>query len=378
LQYHIQIVNFDLLHFIFILINIHNGYITNIMNARKAKLPVEIVVTTEKPILQPGMPWSGYIDPKHIKANPKQPRKVFPEEDQVSLQLSHSEVGQQRAVYVIPFEDPENPEIWFMIHDGERSWRSLTTLNGSPVLVTYNPIVRMEDITFLSFVANFGGRGHTHNEIIDAVWDEVKVNGRSIKNFADAVTRSIAWVGDYLMLHNLLPEIRVLLDSPTPKKNRLPLGVAKIIAKAKQDEQQAIYQRLAGKKTKVAVREARASVTEEIRVGGRARGPGDDKKIVMRIVGTLDEDLTHLLSLHPSIFDSPIFDLELLDAYFVAILAKAIKAHRIITKHDLPTRFDPDAAAKLIARRHAHYEESGGGAHPAHKVIRPKADRESF
>ena len=127
---------------------------------KRVKLPKGGVQTQQtRPELTPGVPWVGYVHPSHIKPNPKQPREEFFEDAQQELADSQSAVGQIRPISVVPLEDPKNPDIWFMIHDGERSWRSHVALQSEAILVLYNPVINLDDIDFLSFVANFGGRG---------------------------------------------------------------------------------------------------------------------------------------------------------------------------------------------------------------------------
>lgn len=321
------------------------------MKTNRAKLPGGVRITEKKPELEPGVPWTGYIDPKHIKPNPKQPRKVFPEEHQKTLQSSHRAVGQRRAISVVPYKDNENPEIWFMIEDGERSWRSLTELHSPAVLVICNPLSNLEDIGFHSFVANFGGRGHTHAEIIDAVWDEVKNNGRSAKEFAEAVTKSEVWVGNYLYLHNLHPELIKLLDSPTPKNDRISFNLALIISKAEQSEQLNIYKKTHGMSSKVAIRTARKNVDEGVQVQGRRQKPSDQKKILLRILRTVDEDIRYMRDLPDDVLNSASFDRELIEAHLAVILTIGLKAFRRISGGKKFDVVDEKSIAELVAKR---------------------------
>ena len=55
------------------------------MRKQTVKLPDGVQVVSKRPELQPGQPWTGFIDPRHIKPNPHQPRTEFPEENHNSL-----------------------------------------------------------------------------------------------------------------------------------------------------------------------------------------------------------------------------------------------------------------------------------------------------
>lgn len=319
-----------------------------------AKLPDNIELTLVKPQLRAGAPWTGYVHPCHIKPNPNQPREEFFEEDQTALEDSHAIVGQQRAIYVIPYEDADDPDIWFMIHDGERSWRSLSALQSEAVLVVFNPIVNSTDLDFQSFVANFGGRGHTHKETIKAVWKEIKLRGRSIPDFAKAVTRSEAWVRGYLLLHNLHPELKLLLDPPTPKKERLKFNLALVIARADPNEQIRIHRKSKGKSAKAAIREAQVEVGTEDRQGGkRGKKPSDYYTIVSRILRTTREDFDYLSHLPADVFQSATFNKEMAAAGLEGIVAAITIAYRNVTGRELPplATLDPLAAVKLAAER---------------------------
>ena len=318
---------------------------------KRVKTPDGIRVVTNRPQIETGVPWTGYIHPKHIKPNPKQPRETFPEDAHQRLQESHSVVGQQRAISVLPYIDPENPDIWFIIHDGERSWRSAVALDGEAVLVLYNPILTMEDLDFQSFVANFGSQAHAHNEIINAVCKEVLQKGRTVRDVAKAVTRSEVWVGTYLHLRNLHPELRKLLDAPTPKNSRLPLLLAQTIAKAEQNKQLEIYEGTKGKSAKVAVREARNKITKENRVQGRERVPSDDWKIAKRIFRSFQEDLHYLAGLDPERLRGVGFDKELTYANMESVVAAATAIYKKLSGRDLPQNPNINAPARLIAKR---------------------------
>jgi ParB family chromosome partitioning protein len=333
------------------------------MNRKElVKLPEQYELTTEKPVLRPGQPWIGYVEPRHIKPNPNQPRETFPDEDQAALRGSHTEIGQVRPVSVIPFTDPSNSEIWFMIHDGERSWRSLRDLDCEAVLVSYNPLINEDNLDVGSFVANFGGKGHTHKETIRAVWKHVKEDGIEPQEFAKMVTKHFTWVYNYVRLHNLHPDLQELMDPPTPKNARLPMRLALTLCKADRKDQLDIYMGIKDMSAKKAVNVAKEKIGKKVVVGRQPR-PSDYLKVLNRILKTVPEDLSTIISFPEEVLSRAAYDREMTLAVMESIMSQCeqitakIKGEKWDPSQNgnkpkvKKKKHDPLAAARIAAHR---------------------------
>ena len=238
-----------------------------------------------------------------------------------------------------------------MIHDGECSWKSITSLDCRALLVIYNPNITEENLHLQSLVANFGSQQHTHREIINAVYEEHKIKGRKLVDIALACRRKPSWAENYNRLHNLHPELQVLLGEPTPKKDRIPWILDLDLAGESQDKQLAHYAEVKGMLPKVAHRALQVyKRQDEESVVVRKKKPSDDVRIIERILTTTQGEVTFLLSLDSTVFGSDSFD-KLMSAAKIEVIVAQLQTFYVRAFGRELTKPDPLATAKLGAKR---------------------------
>lgn len=296
---------------------------------RVDRIKANMVVTRERPDINEYTPWAGFVHLKHVKVNPNQPRFIFEQEHLTSLSTSLKEIGQQRPLSVVLFNDESNPDIWFKIHDGECAFRS-TKINGEKyVLVNFNPFVDPNDLMLQSLGANFCRAEHKKVELIEVVWYLTETKKMKMQEIADAIGKDVSYISHFRMFHNLIPELREKLDEKQ-RDNRLGWNLGLKISKAPHHEQMDLYNLTRGKTQKAAERmiidhesgnkitSAAASIsrnevavfeTKELPSAGtyesnqaNRRKPSDDSKIIEGWNKKAIEDTDWYLSRPPAVF----------------------------------------------------------------------------
>lgn len=186
-------------------------------------------------------PWTGHVPLGAVARNPEQPRRTFEREAMARLVRSLQRNGQQVPCTVIPFQDPELPDVAWMLVDGERRHRACGLAGLLMLWISYRPdmVAAPHDADQLhsaSFMANWCREGHTRAETISAVQREMRM-GRTRAEIAEAVGKSDAWVFHHEELARLHPDLLKLMDPPTPKNDRLPLNTALALVKWDHEKQ---------------------------------------------------------------------------------------------------------------------------------------------
>ena len=151
------------------------------------------------------MEWSGMVPLGSVSPNPEQPRKWFDQADLISLGESLKS-RQEVPCTVIPFAVASNPQIKWMLVDGERRWRAATAGGLKKLWVSYSPGVDQSNVHASSFRANWHRAGHTKQETALAVARELE-NGLSYLQIGALAGKSDAWAIIYHSLLKLEPSL---------------------------------------------------------------------------------------------------------------------------------------------------------------------------
>jgi len=223
-----------------------------------------------------------------------QPREYFSEEELISLTESILVKGQKDPVSVV--EVSGIPGVKYVIVDGEGRWRGCLRADVSQLKIHIDTDIKtVADLFTASLILNFHKKLHTHMEISNALQREV-VTGRSVREIALGVGKSIAWVYQYLSLQNLLSELQDLMHPIVSDDKRLCFSNAITIASISQKHQKMVYNQLSVAKTfkeKQAI--TRNTIAGLSRINGRKRNPSDDVVIFTKFIKRLESEVNSAL-----------------------------------------------------------------------------------
>lgn len=197
---------------------------------------VEVIIDTR-------IPWSGFVPVQSVVPNPDQPRKHFDENELELLAGSLKTTMQVAPITAVLHEVPEDPDILWMINDGERRLRSLKKIGGRHFIwIAYHPSITIENIFKMSAISNLCRKGHTYMENAHAISVLMDCEDMSFEHVAEQMGFTISWVKQLNSLLRLHPTIQAALDPPTPKAKRIPIIAAVALATVDQDSQLAIWE----------------------------------------------------------------------------------------------------------------------------------------
>ncbi len=249
-------------------------------------------------------PWSGLVLIDTAIRNPEQPRKLFEENELELLAGSLEATLQVSPITAVIYESPENPKILWMINDGERRLRALKINGKIYIWVAYTPFITVENLFKASTIANLCRKGHTYMENAMAI-------NRLLEMDASADYFSIAkqmgfgkvWVEQLHSLTRLHPSLQALLDSPTPKKERIPINAAIALAGVDHKTQMEAWES-AKKYSKRQISTVIRSLTGTAKsITGRKRKASDDARIAMGKFKSIESRINEALQLPDMIFE---------------------------------------------------------------------------
>jgi len=249
------------------------------------------------------------IKRSRIRRNPDQPRKRFSLTSLHDLASSIEEFGQKVPISVRPvFDDPDHD--WELVN-GERRYRACGMVGVEELkAVIDNPVD--EKYQYLdSVIMNFNSEPHTALEIADAIQkikDDFKFSDEKIgKSIFGGKTG--VWVGGYLRLRKLHPEVKAMLDPDLPDEKRLNTSIAIYLASQEenQDRQLVIAKEIIEGKKKTShayahIRDRAAPHQSEKRKASlkgkcRERKPSDDYCVVFAFIQRAEVDFKLHLSM---------------------------------------------------------------------------------
>lgn len=226
-------------------------------------------------------PFAPSIDPLF----PGQPRVWFDPDKLAKLGLSIRKHGQQTPIMAKRLTPPEDGKEFELI-DGERRWRALEMIGATHVAITVSRPKSKADQHKSSLIQNFCREDHTHMETSNAIASQVAV-GVSLTDLAAAIGQSVMTVCSLHSLQRLVPQLKPLLDPPTPKPDRIRLAEAVELSRIDPARQLEIWEKAKQQPTRGLIRATIKMLGKEFVVHKRTRNvkPSDfsaalERKIV--------------------------------------------------------------------------------------------------
>lgn len=210
-------------------------------------------------------PFAPSIDPRF----PGQPRVWFDPDKLKKLGLSIRKYGQKTPIMAKRLMPPEDGKEFELI-DGERRWRALEMIGATHVAITVSCPKSKAEQHMGSLIQNFCREGHTHMETSNAIASQVEV-GESLTDIAAAIGQSVVTVCNLHSLQRLVPQLKPLLDPPTPKSDRIRLQEAVELSRIEPKEQVGIWEKAKRQPTRGLVRATIKMLGKEFVVHKRTR-----------------------------------------------------------------------------------------------------------
>lgn len=176
---------------------------------------------------------SGYIDPRLLAPDPRQPRKHMNTTEFAELKVSVRERGVRQPIVITPrglvpwvILPPEHDKLPFVIVSGHRRDRSAIEEDIEAVPILVRIYETREDHRLDAFLLN---EGHADLTPLEQGQEIVRLNsedGVSFERIAKGSGRSIKHVLDRRNLTRLDPNIQRLIDPGVSEKRELGLSIA--------------------------------------------------------------------------------------------------------------------------------------------------------
>jgi ParB family chromosome partitioning protein len=240
----------------------------------------------------------------HCRPDPRQPRTYFRKSALAALAQSIKTLGQRTPIEVRAL--PAGDAARFEIIDGERRWRAcqLAGVKTIRICVEQGEIDHQRQ-HFLSVVSNFHREGHTHTEISAALQYQVEcAKGAKgiVRDLANNLGKSEAWVYQYLSLQGLVPELQEKMHPETSDRELLRFGEALVLASIPPEHQRYVYLQLLELPVKSRLKHARDAAAE---ITGRQRSgrPVSIKRHMERFTARLQSDMDRVMEFRQSDFN---------------------------------------------------------------------------
>lgn len=244
-----------------------------------------------------------------IRPNPEQPRKRFRRHTLLELGKSLKEDGQQTPIEVVHVVG--DPEADYELIAGERRLRAaqMIGLEFLDAIVKSRKEVPNRDVQHhRCFVADFHREGYSPLETAKALLRE-KEAGKTVEQLCRICGRSTAWVYQHLVLTELVPELRTLLDQSLPKSKQLSFSVARLLARLPKDKQGGVFQQVSAVKgARLQLIEVKRLVAEivpsSVTRRGRPRKPSDSVERLGVIIPRMTADALTAVHFSEAVFQS--------------------------------------------------------------------------
>ena len=208
----------------------------------KVELPSLVSKNRQMNGVEMRVPISEIIPFQPSHENPEftgQPRVNFDPVELRELAASIAENGQTTPIQAIRVTNVPGKK--YQLTDGERRWRAIQMVEGLDtariLLETYET---KKDQHLASLIHNFNHVGHTPLEFSNAL--QLQINaGETIQRLAVLLGMKEHTIRKFLALQRLHPDLRPLLDPPTPKKDRIRINEGVELGRLAQDRQIEIW-----------------------------------------------------------------------------------------------------------------------------------------
>lgn len=243
---------------------------------------------------QPGTPLLvKFSDLERFK---EQPRKHF---DPASIgELADSIMQDGLQVPIIVCMDPKRKGVYIIV-DGERRYRAFEIIyertGQEPVIpVIVRPVKDRRQHFRMSAIANLHREDMTDLDEAAALY-QLNQDGESIANLAILRGKSVTYVQNYMKMHGLPDEVKVLMNPRLPKDKRLNTTSAIDVAQSSNDRNLRIELAKEIVARNMGVNDARMLIGEKgqsrgFGFGGQNRHPADDYKVLCTFLARLARD----------------------------------------------------------------------------------------
>lgn len=207
---------------------------------RKSEEEVKMLLGQCKVILAPVTEVIPFLPDLSSPKFSGQPRKNFEDSELIKLGNSIKTFGQKTAIEAVPVEGIPGKK-WELI-DGERRFKAIMLVGIPYVLIITHPRMTKKDQHLSALIQNFCRVGHTPLELSNALQEQVEA-GESGTSLAEALGLKTAFVYKMLSLQRLHPDLKPLLDPPTPKAERIRINEGQELSRIKVEEQVRIWER---------------------------------------------------------------------------------------------------------------------------------------
>lgn len=168
-----------------------------------------------------------------------QPRVNFDPIELRELAASIAENGQTTPIPAIRVSNIPGKN--YELTDGERRWRAIQMVEGlDTVRILLETHETKKDQHLASLIHNFNRVGHTPLEFSNAL--QLQINaGETIQRLAILLGMKEHSIRKFLWLQRLHPELRPLLDPPTPKNDRIRINEGVELGRLALDRQVEIW-----------------------------------------------------------------------------------------------------------------------------------------
>ena len=181
------------------------------------------------------------IPVKRIRPNLDQPRKRFRKYSLRMLAESIKQESQLEPIEVIQIDGDPDHDYELVI--GERRWRAAEEGNIShldAIVRSREQVPDKDEQHKRCFAADFNREGYDKREITLALMRQSS-RGLNAKQLSRICSRSTTWVYQHLALNELLPDLKVLLDSSLPREKQLSFSIGSQIARVPKERQMEVY-----------------------------------------------------------------------------------------------------------------------------------------
>lgn len=164
------------------------------------------------------------IDPKLIRRNPNQPRKIFDPVELESLREGIEQEGQLQPGLIRPVPKDSAGTIYELV-DGERRWRAVSQI---PDRLYRTFVAELDDAAayHMSVALNCNRVEHTHLEISDAIIYMGEVQKMKSEEIGRTMGIHPVIVSQYRSLQRIVPEVRTMLDPEQSGVKKFPFQAA--------------------------------------------------------------------------------------------------------------------------------------------------------
>lgn len=240
------------------------------------------------------------VPQKRICPMPDQPREYFDPIKLEELAGSIRAIGQIQPVIV---SEIKSTDFDFQLTDGQRRWLACGMAEVEMMKVIIWNVTDSADKFLVSFVANFGHEDHGPMEIANAIERLRREKGLNNRLIAQIVGKSVGWVDQHKMLHNLHEKIQAKMHPSVPDEERVTFSVAVALAPLQKDLQLELTEEIQARGMRI--HQARSHIRRRVNILGLVKGidkrkPVSDFRLLHGFATRIGRDMESFLAMSPT------------------------------------------------------------------------------